>query len=614
MTDTINVNELGPFTDAPNQANPATGDAFLIDRGGVLQHVFEEDLKTAIVGTPASTDGSFQERIEGTTDGIATTFSFVDTTPASADYVDIFIDGRLRRDFTLDGQDVVFDSPPIGGETYVLIHWQTVGGSGGGVTDHGALTGLADDDHGTGANAYHTDARAAAWLESNHEATHHPDATQTIFIAAAGNDSSDGLSPDQAKLTIGGAITAASALTPASDNYIVIRGDDAAEYTEDITVPRYVWIDMPNAHLIGGVTSTNPDAGVRFRQITKSTSGSAVLLNSATAGQFWVDVEKIIINDAANGIACSQAAALMANVPTLVNNGTNHGIVGLTTAPGHIHFEGEDIYLAGTGFAVGLAVGGTIHVHAKHILNTGAGAGTAINADDGTIFVNCNDINVTQAWDIEAGATVYLDCDSVTESGSSANAGTLYDWKAVLSSALQPSDVGTAAAEDVGTAVDDVVQLVDVGGGTPGLPAVDGSQLTGLPGGGDMLAATYDPQAISADAFDADNHTDGTTNKVYTDAEKTKLGTIGTILEPTVAIDATYPTGETEVSKTFSGVAVGDAVLDVLPPAGEVTEQIYCYGGKVTGADTISFIVNVKNPAGLSGLTGNFTAVVMDRT
>lgn len=33
-------------------------------------------------------------------------------------------------------------------------------GSGGGVTDHGALTGLADDDH----TQYHTDARALTWL------------------------------------------------------------------------------------------------------------------------------------------------------------------------------------------------------------------------------------------------------------------------------------------------------------------------------------------------------------------------------------------------------------------------------------------------------------------
>jgi len=43
--------------------------------------------------------------------------------------------------------------------------------------------------------------------------------------------------------------------------------------------------------------------------------------------------------------------------------------------------------------------------------------------------------------------------------------------------------LGSAAALEVGTAVDDVVQLEDVGGGVPGLPAVDASQLTGLPSG-----------------------------------------------------------------------------------------------------------------------------------
>lgn len=45
-------------------------------------------------------------------------------------------------------------------------------------------------------------------------------------------------------------------------------------------------------------------------------------------------------------------------------------------------------------------------------------------------------------------------------------------------------------------------------------------------GSGDMTAAVYDPQAIAGDAFDTDNHTDGTTNKVYTATEKTKLAGI----------------------------------------------------------------------------------------
>jgi len=52
--------------------------------------------------------------------------------------------------------------------------------------------------------------------------------------------------------------------------------------------------------------------------------------------------------------------------------------------------------------------------------------------------------------------------------------------------------LGTAAAEDVGTAVNDVVQLVDIGGGVAGLPAVDGSQLSGI------VASASKPTVTSA--------------------------------------------------------------------------------------------------------------------
>jgi hypothetical protein len=46
------------------------------------------------------------------------------------------------------------------------------------------------------------------------------------------------------------------------------------------------------------------------------------------------------------------------------------------------------------------------------------------------------------------------------------------------------------------------------------------------PGGGDMLASVYDPNEIEADVFNADNHVSGTTNKVYTATEQTKLSNI----------------------------------------------------------------------------------------
>jgi hypothetical protein len=54
------------------------------------------------------------------------------------------------------------------------------------------------------------------------------------------------------------------------------------------------------------------------------------------------------------------------------------------------------------------------------------------------------------------------------------------------------------SALNVGTGANQIVAL----DGTGKLPAIDGSQLTGLPGGGDMLKSSYDPGAINANAFD----------------------------------------------------------------------------------------------------------------
>lgn len=46
------------------------------------------------------------------------------------------------------------------------------------------------------------------------------------------------------------------------------------------------------------------------------------------------------------------------------------------------------------------------------------------------------------------------------------------------------ASLGSAALLDTGTSIGDVVEVVDVGAGVPGLPAIDGSQLLNLPGGG----------------------------------------------------------------------------------------------------------------------------------
>jgi hypothetical protein len=66
-------------------------------------------------------------------------------------------------------------------------------------------------------------------------------------------------------------------------------------------------------------------------------------------------------------------------------------------------------------------------------------------------------------------------------------------------------------------------------------------------GAGDMLASIYDPQAIAADAFDTDNHTDGTTNGVYTLAERSKLAGIAAGAEVNVNADWSAISGDAQI-------------------------------------------------------------------
>lgn len=72
----------------------------------------------------------------------------------------------------------------------------------------------------------------------------------------------------------------------------------------------------------------------------------------------------------------------------------------------------------------------------------------------------------------------------------------------------------------------------NLAGGSPGQVLVKDTATNfdfmwvALPGGGDMLQATYDPNNVGLDAFDMDNMVEGATTKIMTDAERSKLGGI----------------------------------------------------------------------------------------
>jgi hypothetical protein len=69
-----------------------------------------------------------------------------------------------RAEIAANTSKVSFPEAPEDGNEYARKNgaWSVVTGGGGGVTDHGALTGLNDDDH----LQYHTDGRADNWLST----------------------------------------------------------------------------------------------------------------------------------------------------------------------------------------------------------------------------------------------------------------------------------------------------------------------------------------------------------------------------------------------------------------------------------------------------------------
>ena len=115
-------------------------------------------------------------------------------------------------------------------------------------------------------------------------------------------------------------------------------------------------------------------------------------------------------------------------------------------------------------------------------------------------------------------------------------------------------------------------------------PALDGSLITGIAGGGDMTAAVYDPTTIQADAFARANHTgtqtaatisdfvtevsnntsvlDNSAKVSYTDSAAVALNTAKVSYTDSAAValntaKVTYPSAD---STKLSGIAAGAEV------------------------------------------------------
>ena len=118
------------------------------------------------------------------------------------------------------------------------------------------------------------------------------------------------------------------------------------------------------------------------------------------------------------------------------------------------------------------------------------------------------------------------------------------------------SVLGTAAFEDAGSGIGHLLQIVDIGGAVAGLPAIDGSQLLNLPGGGGGGSGDTDWAAglsveVSADWTDA-----GSEGGLITTHLEDR--TLGVRIRTDLKSDGVTPVAGNRVQGAIRAIAGGD--------------------------------------------------------
>lgn len=127
-------------------------------------------------------------------------------------------------------------------------------------------------------------------------------------------------------------------------------------------------------------------------------------------------------------------------------------------------------------------------------------------------------------------------------------------------------------------------------------------------GNGDMLAATYDPTSVAGDAFNMDNMVAGTTNKLFTATDETKLDSMGT----TQGVGATTYNIQASDEGTVAGNARGDNSVDLQTTRTAATEVASGdYSALVAGQNNTASGAGSFCGGGLDNSASNTRAVVM---
>jgi len=288
----------------------------------------------------------------------------------------------------------------------------------------GLQGGITDEYYHLSASDY---TAISGWSESN-----------VVYVGKHGNDSNDGLTIANAKLTFANAITYVNTQTPSSSNRFSILCNDAGEYTESFTVPSWVGIIAPAAKIVGNQTVNENSLLNSFRLV--ASSGYAV--NKTTgSGAATVVCPRAVLTSTAGALTCTSGVVNYSGNSIEVVDG-----VAINGVNGTVNAKVEYIDITGTGTGLVSASGGNLFFNGTSISCSGAGTALSLNLTC-TITAMVNSISCNVAYNvIDAFSTLKLNCAEL--SGTQTGIGTVnyfsVDSGAILDGSIRILDLNTA--------------------------------------------------------------------------------------------------------------------------------------------------------------------------
>jgi len=370
-----------------------------------------------------------------------------------------------------------------------------------------------------------------------------------FYVGKHGDDSNSGISIEKALLTFSAALTAATGETPSASNRFAIVCLDDGEYTENITCVSFVDIYAPNAQIVGTITAAD-DVKIKFRS-QQVLTGTIGISKTAGTGYFFADIDEVMIDG--TGIGLVSTAGFVNFTWKYMSIVDGFGIGDLTSAMGHVHIIGGDIYISGTGTAIIRANAGSTVGRIDHIIDIGGGNGVAINCILGAIDLNISRIQDCATGIVGSGGAINLNVNVITcpAAYNIAAGGELNLHANILS------------GSETNAGIVRKTMFVSADGTT-------GTVLTGVTGSDPAFSAT--PSVTSITIANAPVSTTDGTNKAYVDGIAAGFDWKDTTqAATTAALTVTYDNGVAGVGATLTnaGAQAAFEIDGYTAPVGE---------------------------------------------